>query len=119
MGFVLFGAPADTLILETGLVSALTALLALFPVFYVRGLDTVSWIALAGLKAPVDEVFGGLVGCVVGAWLGAVPIPLDWDRDWQRWPITIVVGMWLGGIVGKTFGGLMMKRPAAVASTRP
>ena len=74
-----------------------------------------SWIALAGLKAPVDEVFGGLVGCVAGAWLGAVPIPLDWDRDWQRWPVTIVVGMWMGGIFGRSFGGLMVKKPVAPA----
>ena len=22
-------------------------------------------------------------GAAVGAWLGAIPIPLDWDRDWQ------------------------------------
>ncbi len=20
---------------------------------------------------------------LVGAWLGAIPIPLDWDKDWQ------------------------------------
>ena len=23
------------------------------------------------------------IGTVIGAWLGAVPIPLDWDREWQ------------------------------------
>jgi hypothetical protein len=27
---------------------------------------------------PIDEVYGGLLGTVLGAWLGAVPIPLDW-----------------------------------------
>ncbi len=27
---------------------------------------------------PFDEVFGGTVGTFLGAWLGAVPIPLDW-----------------------------------------
>lgn len=27
---------------------------------------------------PIDEVYGGLIGTVVGAWAGAVPIPLDW-----------------------------------------
>ena len=23
------------------------------------------------------------VGSIVGAWLGAIPIALDWDRPWQ------------------------------------
>jgi len=27
--------------------------------------------------------YWGAVGTLVGAWLGAAPIPLDWDRDWQ------------------------------------
>ena len=27
--------------------------------------------------------YWGAIGTVIGAWLGAVPIPLDWDRDWQ------------------------------------
>jgi phosphatidylinositol glycan class F len=31
-------------------------------------------------------------GAVLGAWLGALPIPLDWDRHWQTWPITPAVG---------------------------
>lgn len=112
IGFILFGAPADSLVIETGLVSALTALLALFPVFYTRGVTPESWVALAGLKTPIDEVTGGFVGCLVGAWLGAIPIPLDWDRAWQRWPITIIVGMWLGGIIGRSTGGYLVKKPS-------
>lgn len=32
-----------------------------------------------------------LVG-FLGAWLGAIPIPLDWDRPWQAWPLTCVLG---------------------------
>ena len=35
-------------------------------------------------------------GTVVGAWLGAIPIPLDWDRWWQRWPITCLVSSTIG-----------------------
>ncbi|KAJ2898152.1 GPI biosynthesis protein family Pig-F [Zalerion maritima] len=113
VGFILFGAPLDNYVFETALVSAHTGLLALFPVFYTRGVDADSWVALAGLNTPVDEVMGGAIGCLVGAWLGAVPIPLDWDRDWQRWPVTIVVGMWLGGVVGKGIGGLVVKKTPA------
>ncbi|XP_067844893.1 phosphatidylinositol-glycan biosynthesis class F protein isoform X2 [Heptranchias perlo] len=31
-----------------------------------------------------------------GAWLGAIPIPLDWDRPWQVWPISCTLGATLG-----------------------
>ena len=34
----------------------------------------------------------------------------DWDREWQRWPITIVVGAYVGYAVGKTAGGLWRGR---------
>ncbi|KAF8246498.1 PIG-F-domain-containing protein [Wilcoxina mikolae CBS 423.85] len=52
----------------------------------------------------VDEAFLGAVGACVGAWAGAVPIPLDWDREWQRWPVTILTGAYAGYVVGKTVG---------------
>ncbi|CAG7659401.1 unnamed protein product [Allacma fusca] len=28
---------------------------------------------------------------VMGAWLGAIVIPLDWDRPWQKWPTPCLV----------------------------
>ncbi|KAG5418704.1 GPI11 [Candida metapsilosis] len=37
------------------------------------------------------------LGC---CWLGVIPIPLDWDRPWQQWPITLLVGGYAGGVVG-------------------
>ena len=37
---------------------------------------------------------------VFGAWVGAFPIPLDWDRDWQKWPITVCMGALGGHVVG-------------------
>jgi GPI ethanolamine phosphate transferase 2/3 subunit F len=54
---------------------------------------------------PLDDTFGGLLGATIGAWLGAVPIPLDWDREWQKWPITILSGLYGGYVLGKTIGG--------------
>lgn len=75
-------------------------MLAVFPVFYVRGIDAQLLSAVLGATAPLDETFGGFAGAVAGAWLGAVPIPLDWDREWQKWPVTIVVGVYLGYIIG-------------------
>jgi hypothetical protein len=38
-------------------------------------------------------------GTIMGAWLGAIPIPLDWDRWWQRWPITCFVSSTIGAVI--------------------
>lgn len=41
--------------------------------------------------------------------MGAVPIPLDWDREWQKWPVTIVTGAYAGYVVGKLVGGWVLR----------
>lgn len=41
--------------------------------------------------------------------MGAIPIPLDWDREWQKWPVTIVVGMYGVAVLGKVVGGWVFK----------
>lgn len=40
---------------------------------------------------------------VIGAWCGAFPIPLDWDRWWQRWPITCFVSATIGALLSPLF----------------
>ena len=85
------------------------ALLAFFPLIYVHGADAKKWREIASVYAPLDEVFGASVGVFLGAWVGAVPIPLDWDREWQRWPVTIVTGAYLGFVVGKGLGGWVVR----------
>uniref|UniRef100_A0A8C7A078 Phosphatidylinositol glycan anchor biosynthesis class F n=1 Tax=Nothoprocta perdicaria TaxID=30464 RepID=A0A8C7A078_NOTPE len=37
---------------------------------------------------------------VLGAWFGAFPIPLDWDRPWQVWPISCSLGATFGYLAG-------------------
>jgi hypothetical protein len=32
---------------------------------------------------PEKMVYYPTVGTIVGAWAGAIVIPLDWDRPWQ------------------------------------
>lgn len=106
--FILFGAPFLDYTPHTMLLAAHFSVLALFPIFYARGVDGQSLLSIAGAMAPIDETFGGLAGALLGAWLGAVPIPLDWDRDWQRWPVTILVGMYVGHCIGsKVVGSLL------------
>ncbi|KAI1502858.1 glycosylphosphatidylinositol anchor biosynthesis protein [Biscogniauxia marginata] len=105
VAFVLFGAPFLTHLPHTFLCSLHLALLGLFPLFYTRGVSNKEWLEILGARAPFDEAFGGMVGACVGAWLGAVPIPLDWDREWQKWPVTILCGIYAGYLVGKLVGG--------------
>ncbi|KAI0535353.1 GPI biosynthesis protein family Pig-F-domain-containing protein [Xylaria digitata] len=107
MLLVLFGAPFLTHLSHTFLCSLHLSLLGLYPLFYTRGVSSKDWIEILSATAPFDEGFGGLVGAGVGAWLGAVPIPLDWDREWQKWPVTILCGIYAGYTVGKLVGGTL------------
>jgi len=85
------------------------ALLALFPLFYAHGVNSRMWLEIVGVILPFDEVWGASVGTLLGAWLGAVPIPLDWDREWQKWPITIVTGAYVGCVLGRGVGGWLVR----------
>lgn len=37
---------------------------------------------------------------LAGSWLGACVAPLDWDTEWQVWPIASTYGCMLGMVVG-------------------
>lgn len=39
----------------------------------------------------------------VGAWLGALPIPLDWDTPWQVWPLTCCIGAIFGEVCASVY----------------
>ncbi|GFP93847.1 phosphatidylinositol-glycan biosynthesis class f protein [Phtheirospermum japonicum] len=39
-------------------------------------------------------------GAVIGSWFGAWPMPLDWERPWQEWPVCVTYGAILGYLVG-------------------
>jgi phosphatidylinositol glycan class F len=34
---------------------------------------------------------------------------LNRDREWQKWPVTIVTGAYIGYVVGKLIGGTLLK----------
>ncbi|KAI9754952.1 MAG: hypothetical protein M4579_004488 [Chaenotheca gracillima] len=106
---VMFGAPVTTHLAHTAAAAAHLSLLAIMPLVYVHGVDVERWKSVISAMSPLDEVFGALVGTLVGAWLGAVPIPLDWDREWQKWPVTIVIGAYLGCVLGKILGGTILR----------
>ncbi|XP_067646932.1 uncharacterized protein PIG-F [Eurosta solidaginis] len=43
------------------------------------------------------------LGAILGAWAGSVVAPLDWDRDWQAYPIPNVVGALIGCALGNIY----------------
>lgn len=75
---VLFGAPLTTHATHTLLCSAHMSLLAATGLIYVHGVNGDVWREVWAISRPVDTVWGGAVGTGLGAWFGAVPIPLDW-----------------------------------------
>ncbi|KAI1107054.1 GPI biosynthesis protein family Pig-F-domain-containing protein [Jackrogersella minutella] len=105
---ILFGAPFLTHVAHTLLCSTHLAVLGLFPLFYTRGVSSKDWLDILSAQAPFDEAYGGFTGACLGAWLGAVPIPLDWDREWQKWPVTILCGIYAGYLAGKLIGGTLV-----------
>lgn len=90
---VAFGAPFTTYLPETLLLAAHITTLCLPSV--------VSCLKLAQLHPSFYKYFASVV---IGGWLGAIAIPLDWDRPWQNWPMPIIGGAYLGATVGYTFG---------------
>ncbi|ELR05271.1 Glycosylphosphatidylinositol (GPI) anchor assembly protein [Pseudogymnoascus destructans] len=107
---ILLGAPLTTHLPHTTLLTLHIALLALFPLLYARPLSSRHWLEILSFTAPLDEVFGAAAGTLIGSWLGAIPIPLDWDRPWQTWPITIAVGAYVGWGIGRQAGVLVAGR---------
>lgn len=42
------------------------------------------------------------LGTLIGAWSGSVVAPLDWDREWQAYPIPNMVGGLIGFTIANT-----------------
>ncbi|OCT48055.1 putative GPI-anchor biosynthesis protein (Pig-F) [Cladophialophora carrionii] len=79
------------------------SVLAFLPLFYTHGVSSSAWRDVSAAWLPFDAagVWGGSVGAFLGGWVGAIPMALDWDREWQKWPCTVVWGVVLGQAVGR------------------
>ncbi|KAL2436224.1 hypothetical protein ABEF95_006064 [Exophiala dermatitidis] len=106
---LVLGAPLyPTSSLPTTLLLAMhVSILGFLPLFYTHGVSASAWRDVAAAWLPFDEagVWAGTVGCLVGGWVGAVPMALDWDREWQKWPCTVLWGVVLGWVVGRLVTG--------------
>ncbi|XP_015924407.1 phosphatidylinositol-glycan biosynthesis class F protein isoform X1 [Parasteatoda tepidariorum] len=102
---ILLGAPIYKDWGATLYFSSLMTLLTVYPlIWYYFFSDSISSV----LKVITDTKFDNmmenhlqsiLIWTIMGAWVGAFPIPLDWDRPWQKWPITCCIGACLGNSV--------------------
>jgi len=108
---LVLGAPLypTYLLPHTMALAAHVSLLGTLPIFYTHGVSTAAWRDVSAAWLPFDEagVWGGAVGAMVGGWFGAIPIALDWDREWQKWPCTVLWGAVLGWGIGRLVTNLL------------
>ncbi|XP_024002695.2 phosphatidylinositol-glycan biosynthesis class F protein isoform X2 [Salvelinus sp. IW2-2015] len=101
---ILYGAPLLETALETFSLAVLLTSLTTLRCVCVLGPNVQAWIRVFsrhGAMSVWDTSLQMVVGCsVVGAWLGAFPIPLDWDRPWQVWPVSCSLGAVIGYLTG-------------------
>ncbi|PIA18332.1 hypothetical protein COEREDRAFT_79820 [Coemansia reversa NRRL 1564] len=102
IGFVLFGAPIASKHAETFMAALNVALLAVTPATLTLKANVDSWqraLLSAENKTVSEKWAAGFFWLTMGfTWMSAYFIPLDWDRPWQKWPIPIVFGAFLGNM---------------------
>ena len=100
---VCFGAPVTSDWRQTGMFCLLLLLLTVFPCLVVEGPSLESLIKVYTVEADnlqtLQTLHCNALYSLVGAWLGATPLPLDWDRDWQVWPVSCCLGAALGHLL--------------------
>lgn len=97
---VLYGAPLLVSFKETFLFAVLLSTFTTFRCLCVRGPNVQAWIRVFSKNGALSIWDTSLqittISTLFGAWLGAFPIPLDWDKPWQVWPISCTLGATLG-----------------------
>ncbi|XP_072163264.1 phosphatidylinositol-glycan biosynthesis class F protein-like isoform X2 [Diadema setosum] len=93
---VLYGAPLTESVQETAIFAVLLTTLVALPTFFMIGTDGEQLNRIFKTRKLQAGIETGLVYIVVasllGAWLGAFPIPLDWDRPWQVLLLAMLLG---------------------------
>uniref|UniRef100_A0A0D6R5Q8 GPI biosynthesis protein Pig-F n=1 Tax=Araucaria cunninghamii TaxID=56994 RepID=A0A0D6R5Q8_ARACU len=110
-GAIVFGAPLGLQAAARTLHwSLLMSSFTVVPVSTVFGMSWPDWqrvFAHFKLLGAVDYALCfPAYGAVIGAWFGAWPMPLDWERPWQEWPICVTYGTVGGYLLGLIVSGI-------------
>ncbi|XP_076798524.1 GPI ethanolamine phosphate transferase, stabilizing subunit isoform X1 [Arvicanthis niloticus] len=85
--FVLYGAPLIELVLETFLFAVVLSTFTTVPCLCLLGPNLKAWLRVFSRNGVTSIWENSLqittISSFIGAWLGAFPIPLDWERPWQ------------------------------------
>lgn len=97
---ILFGAPVLSLQEETIMLTLTLITLTFIPACLHLGIDNALGL-LFGIQANNGDIFAESIKTnvkftLMGTWLGAIAIPLDWDRPWQAWPIPCITSALIG-----------------------
>ncbi|XP_077268373.1 phosphatidylinositol glycan anchor biosynthesis class F [Temnothorax americanus] len=100
---VLFGAPVLTDREETTMLVVTLITLTFVSTSLHLGVDNALDV-LTGTYSQKGNILAdalklNIQATILGTWLGATVIPLDWDRPWQAWPIPCVIGALLGYLI--------------------
>ncbi|GAB2293755.1 hypothetical protein Dimus_027968 [Dionaea muscipula] len=102
---IALGAPVGTkYFLRTVNWSLLMSSFTFAPAAAVFGSSFADWQRLFANTRPVGSIDYMLClpahGAMLGSWFGAWPMPLDWERPWQEWPVCVTYGGVAGYVIG-------------------
>lgn len=98
---ILFGAPLITKQEQTFVFSLLLTAVIITPTAIQLGSNILPLLLTDCLETEITstiEVYerDNFRGTILGAFIGAAIIPLDWETEWQHWPIPCSIGL-IGG----------------------
>ncbi|GFZ04018.1 hypothetical protein Acr_16g0006420 [Actinidia rufa] len=117
LGAVALGAPVGVnYFLKTVNWSLVMSLFTVVPAASVYGSSWMDWQRIFAHTKPSGSIDYMIClpahGAVIGAWFGAWPMPLDWERPWQEWPICVSYGAIAGYLIAMvaSFGFTLLRR---------
>lgn len=105
LALILFGAPVSSHVKETFALAHHISLIVFQPLLISYRLNYKKFLTVFRVDRIYSVIFSSPAlssssMTLLGTWLGVVPIPLDWDRPWQQWPITLLCGGYIGAFLG-------------------
>ncbi|KAF3450997.1 hypothetical protein FNV43_RR07086 [Rhamnella rubrinervis] len=124
-GAIAFGAPIGIKYLPRTINwSLMMSLFTVVPTAAVFGSSWTDWQRIFAYTKPVEIVDYMISlpahGAIIGAWFGAWPMPLDWERPWQEWPICVSYGAIAGYLVAMvaSFGFILVRGSCFLSCVR-